>query len=455
MVAFAYDPYDLGDHVAAPLHQHGVPDLQSEARDLVRVVQRRVRHGHPADRDGPQPGAGRYGAGPPHLHVDVFDHRLHLLRCRLAGDGPARRFRRGAEPALQVHGIDLEDQAVNLVRKLRAPRQPLVPEPPQAVDAAQTIADRVHFEAERCKHLQGLPVRAENRSSGREQQIGIEIEPPGGGDLRVQHPQGTRRGVARIREHRLVLGALPSVQCREGLLRHHHLAAHLEFHRHSQRRTLPRRNREGQGAKGAGIRCDHLALCPVAAGQRQRQVNVGIRVFQQAGQPNAGVTARLVALRPETHHHREAVQLQLADIVQNFHAGQLSRTPIEVHELRVVQRVVEAEHGGRVRGLVDSFARRAADALRRRIRGQKRRMQLFEVLQLPQQGIELGVADLGRVADVIEMLVPSQLAAQEGDAGPGRVAGELGSGIGRHRRVRPRSRGWPDASGNQRSRAST
>ena len=61
--------------------------------------------------------------------------------------------------------------------------------------------------------------------------------------------------------------------------------------------------------------------------------------------------------------------------------------------------------------------RRAADALRRRIRRHQRRVLAFERLELAVQRVVLGVADRRLVEDVIRLVVPGDRLAQNGKRG--------------------------------------
>jgi hypothetical protein len=61
--------------------------------------------------------------------------------------------------------------------------------------------------------------------------------------------------------------------------------------------------------------------------------------------------------------------------------------------------------------LGEAFAGLAADALRGRVRGDEFGMGGLEFLEVAHEGVVFGVGDLGRIEDVIEMLVPAELLA--------------------------------------------
>ena len=68
----------------------------------------------------------------------------------------------------------------------------------------------------------------------------------------------------------------------------------------------------------------------------------------------------------------------------------------------------------------EAFGRPAADALRRRIRRDQLGMLRLERLELVHQRVELGVDDLRRGVDVIELFVAANLAAELLDSFGGR-----------------------------------
>ena len=403
-------PHHLRDHVTAPLDHHAVADLQAEPGDLVLVVQGRARHRHPAHLDRPQPRPGGDGARPPHLHVDVLDHRFRLLGGRLAGDGPPRRLRRGAEPAPQGGVVELEHDAVDVVGQRVAPRHAAVSERREGVDARDPRVLGRHLEAEPLQDVERRPVRVEHRLAAREQGVGVEVEAAGGGDAGVEHAQRAGGGVAGVGEGLPSLLDLPPVEPGERLPGHHHLAAHLEVGRHSRIPQRVRVDRQRQRPQRPRVGRDDLPLHAVAP--RQRQV-------EPAGH--------------EADRHRRAVELQLPDVVEGLGLRQLARPPVEVAELGVVEGVLEAEHHRRVGGLLDPLARGPADPPARRVGSDQLGEPCLQLLELAHEGVELGVRDVGVVEDVVAVLVAHEVAAQLGDAPAGIVNHHLWWGVGGHR----------------------
>src|SRR6201999_4514752 len=109
---------DFGNDVAATLDGDEVADLHAEAFDLVGVVERGAGDGGAADEDGSECSDGCDLAGAADLEEHVFELGDAGARGELVGDGPAWSFAGEAEAALLRDGVDLEDDAVDLVREL-------------------------------------------------------------------------------------------------------------------------------------------------------------------------------------------------------------------------------------------------------------------------------------------------------------------------------------------------
>ena len=108
-------PDDLGDHVAGLAQHDGVADADVLAGDLGGVVKRGELDGRPGDPDRLHPPERRHPAGAPDVDRDLEELGVDLFGRVLERDRPARRPRRRAEPPLQRHLVDLDDDAVDLV----------------------------------------------------------------------------------------------------------------------------------------------------------------------------------------------------------------------------------------------------------------------------------------------------------------------------------------------------
>ena len=107
--------HDLRDHIARALDDDGVADANILAFDLVGIVQRRVLHDDPADRDRIESRDRRERAGAPDLDVDRAQHGRRALRGKFVGHRPTRRARNEAEALLIREIVDLVDDAVDIV----------------------------------------------------------------------------------------------------------------------------------------------------------------------------------------------------------------------------------------------------------------------------------------------------------------------------------------------------
>ena len=108
-------PEDLGDDVAGLAQHDGVADEDALALHLRRVVQRGALDRRPGDDDRLHDPERRDPAGATDVDLDVEELGVDLLGRVLEGDGPPRRARGGAEPALHRDLVDLDDDPVDLV----------------------------------------------------------------------------------------------------------------------------------------------------------------------------------------------------------------------------------------------------------------------------------------------------------------------------------------------------
>ena len=98
---------------------------------------------------------------------------LDLLGRELVGDRPARRPADHPEPLLLVEPVDLDDDAVGLVRQVVALLAPALGERDDALDVEAGLAVRVDREAQRLEPVerrrlaQRRPASARPRSAGR------------------------------------------------------------------------------------------------------------------------------------------------------------------------------------------------------------------------------------------------------------------------------------------------
>ncbi len=384
-----------------------VADPDVLAPDLVQVVESGSRDRRAGDLDRGHVGDRRQGPCPPDVRDDVLDERLDLFRRELEGDGPAGRPADHPQTGLLVEPVDLDDDAVRLVRQAVASLAPALGEGDDALDVEVRLTVGVDREAEPGQSLEGGRLRRDD--------VGVldQLIEPGrqlasGGDGRVDLPKRTGAAVARI-----------GVQGEPGLLAllvdapelglgHEHLAPCVE------RGGLGHPGRDDGDGPQVGRHV--LAGRAVAAG---RALDEPAAVVVEAdGQP---------------------VDLQFGDVAQlgGRFRGRWQReapadTCVERSQLVVAEGVRQRQHRARMADLIEGAGRRATDPLCRRLgRGQVREGR-FERDELPEQAVVLGVGQLGRVLYVIQLVGPVDRGSElcvSGRGGP-RVKGRRG----RHQR---------------------
>jgi hypothetical protein len=364
-VASRHDAHDLGDHVAGAAHDHGVADAHVLAAHLVLVVQRRVRDRDAADEHRRETRDRRDRAGAADLHLDVEDLGRHFLGRELVRDGEARRARDEAERLLLRQCVDLVDDPVDLVGKLRALGAEVLvvaEQPREARDERALVRDReahlrepVHQCAVRVRPGRLPPVDLADA-------VGEEREPPRGGRLRVELPKPARRGIARVDEGLLALPGLRGIEAQEVLLEHDDLAAHLEVRGGGRRQG--ERDRRDRAEVGRHV----LAGGAVAARRAHREPAVAV-----------------------DEAHREAVELGLAGVPDDLDAQRVARAAVERVDVRVGERVVERQHRRAMLDRLERVRRRAGDPLRRRVGRAQVRVRVLDLGQLAHPRVVLAV----------------------------------------------------------------
>ena len=344
-------------------------------------MQRGAAHGGSGQQHRLEVRHGGDGPGAPDLERDAVEARERLLGLELVGHGPLRGLCR--EPEAPPHGevVDLDDYAVGREGQL-PPR--LVPMVDEGVDLGDVVADAGlvrDLEAPLARLLEALPVGFEGQVVTR-QLIERAVEPAARHDSRGLLLEGPGRGVAGVGEERLAVRLALAVQAVERGVGHEDLPADFEV-------VGPSLASEAQGHRShrADV-CRHVvALRAVAArhGAQQAPVLVG----QRDGR---------------------AVELQLADVVRGPGLALDAREELVEFVERIG--VSEREHGVAVADGRELSAEVASDAYRGGVRIGIFGVRAFEVLQLPHQGVEFEIGDLGSVFDVIFVIVQFELPTQ-------------------------------------------
>ena len=332
-------PDDLRDDVTGLLEDDPIADPDVLATDLVEVVQ-----GRPGDRDPghlrrPEVGDGRQRPRPPDVRHDVLDDRLDLLRAGTCRRSPSAAPGRPCRGAPAGRPVDLDDDAVGLVRELVAPLPPALGEGDDGLDVEIVGAIRVDRKAQALQPVEG------GRLLGRRPVAVLEelVEPgrqlAAGGHLRVVLAQRARAAVARVGVERqpglLALGVDP----RELRPRHEHLAPDI-----------------GRGGLREPLRDD------------ADRPQVGRHVL--AGR---AVTARRALDEPAAlvaQRDGQSIDLELGDVAQvrcglrgRRQAQAAPDASVEGAQLVVREGVRQRQHRAAVANLVEGAGRGAADAL--------------------------------------------------------------------------------------------
>ncbi len=220
---------DFGDDVAAALDLDVVADEQAEALDFVGVVEGGAADGGSADEDGGEHGDGGELAGASDLNPDVFDLCDAGAGGEFVGDGPAGSLAGVSEAALDVGGIDLDDDAVDFVTEIGTFFFGAVYEGHHLVDVVDGFAVRVDAEAGGGERFKGFGLFVEEIVAGfGEREVGVEVETAAGDDVGLEGADGSGGGIARIDGGRQSLGLALLVHLEKRRKGHHDFAADFE-----------------------------------------------------------------------------------------------------------------------------------------------------------------------------------------------------------------------------------
>ena len=177
---------NLGDNVARPLNDDGIPDADVFPADLLLVVQRGTADHDAADADRPHDGDRCQDARPADLDDDIVDDRP-LLDCgELAGDGPAGASGDGAEALLNLKVVDLDDDSVDLIGKLLAYLLHVAIVTDALLDIRRGFNQRVDLKAPSGERLKNCLMRLEGYPFRRSDRVAEQGERPPRRDPRIE-----------------------------------------------------------------------------------------------------------------------------------------------------------------------------------------------------------------------------------------------------------------------------
>jgi hypothetical protein len=216
--------------------------------------------------------------------------------------GPAQVFAGGEI-------VELDDDAVDLIAEIVAAAFELGVVGEDVVHRPRLADALVDLEPPAAQGGEHVPLRREALRAG-EDVVGVEVEGPRGGDLRIELAHAAGGGVARIGERLLALGDQLLVELVEGVGEHDDLAANREERRHRALAVAQPQRHAGDGAHVGG---DAFALAPVAARRGLQQGAVPIDQLDGEAVELGLEDVLDVGLRPQTLVHAlvEAAQRRL------------------------------------------------------------------------------------------------------------------------------------------------
>src|SRR6185437_1711602 len=187
--AVEHDRYDLRDHVAGALEDHGVALAHVLAGDFVFVVERRALDDHAADRDRFQDRDRGQGALAADLDADFLEDCLRPFGREFVRERPARGAADHAEPPLQFQVVDLVDDAVDVVGQFGSVLADLAVEIEDLGDPVAQSALVIDAKAPVAEVLERLFVGFGEGRARLAPGVSEEFERPARGDRRVELAQ--------------------------------------------------------------------------------------------------------------------------------------------------------------------------------------------------------------------------------------------------------------------------
>ena len=289
--------------------------------------------------------------------------------------------------------VDLDDDAVDLVRQRLALALPLADELPDVFDVVHQPAIGIDLEARGVQRLQRFRMPIEIRAPVHQQEVGEEIQAALRRDVGIQLRAPCRRRHCADWQTSAAPAAPALRSCarttRVGIM---HFAAHFELRRAGR-------------------------LSSAAAPESDSGTERTVRTLSVTSSPTDAIAARDAALpvrQPSiAQRHRHAVELQLADVFDVVAArsararGAPSRAaPPRCRRCRARAWARSARTlTNPSRGLPPTRCVGESGVISSGCLG-------LELLQLLHQAVEFGVADLGIVEHVVAVLVMADLVAQ-------------------------------------------
>ena len=222
------DAYNLWDHVAGPLNDDGIADPHVFARDLILVVQRRIRDDDAADGDRLEFRHGCQGAGATDLNVDAEQCRRRLLGWELMCERPSRGAADEAEALLQVEPVDFVDDAIDVIAEARALQAEITVVGNERIGGGTQLHQRIDRQAPPCERFDHPGLRVGGQVRRLAPGVGEEAQRPGGGNRYVELAQRASRCIARVGEDFIAGPCLCFIEPAEVFVAQVDFAAHFD-----------------------------------------------------------------------------------------------------------------------------------------------------------------------------------------------------------------------------------
>ena len=275
---------DFGNDVAAALDRYEVADAHAETGNLVGVVERGAGDGCAGDEDGREVGDGSEFAGTADLEEDTVQSCEAGAGGEFVSDGPAWGFACEAEAALLRGGVQLDDDAVDLVGEGVAERLRVVDEGDDIIDRRDGGELGIDPHAGEAERGEGFGLKWEEGVAGmvavraREQEVGVKVKASLGDDVGFEGADGAGGGVTGVGLRGLALGFELGVHGAEGRLGHDTLTADFKGLRQVGGFQLGGGDVKRDGSDGADVRGDVLADGAIAAGEAAEEVGTAFGI---------------------------------------------------------------------------------------------------------------------------------------------------------------------------------
>ena len=225
-------PHHLGNHIAGPVHHHGVTNTDIQALNFIDIVQRGVTDDHAPHMHRLQPCHRCQCASAAHLPVHAVEYSKLFLGGKLVGNGPARGAADKTQILLPVETVDLVNHAIDVVIQSIALFQNAVVERQQCINTRTHPHLRVDSQPPAAQGIEHVSVGsrlADTLQLGHG--IGIKFQRPAGSDAGVQLAQTAGCRVAGVSKDLLPGLFLASIQRRKTTVGHYHFTAHFQSRR--------------------------------------------------------------------------------------------------------------------------------------------------------------------------------------------------------------------------------